>query len=83
MDIFWPKSTKNQLLRVKLLPKIIFRKKKFHLFVYFCYTLKCNQMAVSQLKSYNFDFLLGALKRGYYVIFFYAKEQLLFILLKN
>merc|ERR1712015_227536 len=50
MGIFGSKTTKNQLLSIKLLPKIIFRNFFTHIASYlftFSITLKCKQMAVS------------------------------------
>ena len=50
MGIFGSETTKNQLLSIKLLPKVIFRNFFTHICSYlftFSITLKCKQMAVS------------------------------------
>ena len=50
MGIFGSETIKNQLLSIKLLPKIIFRNFFMHIGSYlftFSITLKCKQMAVS------------------------------------
>ena len=50
MGIFGSETIKNQLLSIKLLPKVIFRKFFTHICSYlftFSITLKCKQMAVS------------------------------------